>query len=152
MIVSSPSCLTRQSDRTFVTISAPMNVSFNFSAFVMLIDTDLKNMVKRIQPDWKDPFILRRHLIRANIPFAKGTATGVHYDQLFLRAGPATALTAWVPIGDCGPMNGGLMYLEDSVKVGQRIEDRFTEMCREKGMSEEERLYAFNQNVSWADE
>jgi len=107
-------------------------------------------MVRRIQPDWRSPFILRRHLIRSNVPFAKGTSTGVHYDQIFLRAAPPTTLTAWVPIGDCGPMNGGLMYLEGSVATGERIEQGFTELCEKKGMSEEERLYAFNQNVSGA--
>jgi phytanoyl-CoA hydroxylase len=104
-------------------------------------------MVRRIQPDWLSPFILRRHLIRSNVPFAKGTSTGVHYDQIFLRAAPPTTLTAWVPIGDCGPMNGGLMYLENSVGIGERIEQGFTELCKQKGMPEEERLYAFNQNV-----
>lgn len=40
------------------------------------------------------------------------------------------------------------MYLENSVNVGKRIEDRFTLMCAAKGMSEEERLNAFNKNVS----
>lgn len=39
------------------------------------------------------------------------------------------------------------MYLENSVEVGEKIEARFTEMCKAKGMSEEERLFAFNQNV-----
>ena len=109
--------------------------------------SDLIDMVKRIEPGWTDPFILRRHLLRSNVPFAKGTSTGVHYDQIFLRAGPPTTLTAWVPIGDCGPQTGGLMYLEDSVRLGEEFEKRFERMCEDKGMSREEKLSAFNQNV-----
>lgn len=105
-------------------------------------------MVQRINPDWHDPFVFRRVLLRSNVPSAVGTSTGVHYDHIFLRGGPPTALTAWVPIGDCGPMSGGLMYLEDSKTLAAAIEDDFTKMSIEKGLSEEEALSAFNSNVS----
>lgn len=55
-------------------------------------------------------------------------ASAVHYDQLFLRAGKARAtLTAWVPIGDVPVQRGGLMYLEDSVKIGEAKEREFEE-------------------------
>ena len=109
--------------------------------------SELFHMVQRIMPEWKEPHIFRRQLFRANVPFAKGTSTGVHYDQLFLRAGPPNALTAWVPIGDCPPMSGGLMYLEDSLGLGEMTENRFTEMSKEKGLTDAERLSAFNSNV-----
>ncbi|KAK8870140.1 hypothetical protein IAR55_000710 [Kwoniella newhampshirensis] len=77
----------------------------------------LVNAAKRIHPQWKDPFCMRRQIFRSNLPFAKGTATGVHYDHIFLRGGPPTFLTAWVPIGDCNPNQGGLMYLEDTLEM-----------------------------------
>jgi hypothetical protein len=105
-------------------------------------------MVRRMHPEWTSPFVFRRQLIRTNLPSCTGTATGVHYDHIFLRDGPPTALTAWVPIGDCSPINGGLMYLEDSVGVGQAIEEEFTRQGQEKGFSKEDATYAFNSNVS----
>jgi phytanoyl-CoA hydroxylase len=55
---------------------------------------------------------LRRSLLRNNLPGTK--AIGVHYDQIFLRHGEPTSITAWVPMGDIGITGGGLIYLEDS--------------------------------------
>lgn len=50
--------------------------------------------------------------MRNSIP---GThATGVHYDQIFLRYGEVSNLTAWCPMGDIKINGGGLMYLENS--------------------------------------
>lgn len=54
---------------------------------------------------------LRRSLLRNNIPGTK--PIGVHYDQIFLRHGEPTSVTAWVPIGDIKLAGGGLIYLED---------------------------------------
>ncbi|GFZ43107.1 hypothetical protein JCM24511_00825 [Saitozyma sp. JCM 24511] len=107
----------------------------------------LFHMVRRMHPEWTSPFVFRRQLIRTNLPSSTGTATGVHYDHIFLRDGPPTALTAWVPIGDCSPINGGLMYLEDSVGVGKAIEEEFTRQGEEKGFSKEDATYAFNSNM-----
>jgi len=92
--------------------------------------------------------IFRRQLYRANVPNATKTTTGVHYDQIFLRGGPPTALTAWLPVGDCTPAQGGLMYLEDSKSLGQELESDFTRNAKESGLSEDEAKNAFNQNVS----
>jgi phytanoyl-CoA hydroxylase len=55
---------------------------------------------------------LKRSLLRNNLPKTK--AIGVHYDQIFLRHGEPTSITAWVPIGDIDITGGGLIYLEDS--------------------------------------
>ena len=104
-------------------------------------------MVQRLRPEWQEPHIFKRQLFRSNVPHAKGTSTGVHYDQIFLRAGPPNTLTAWVPIGDCPPMSGGLMYLEDSKGLGEEMEEKFTTMSNGKGLSDTERLSAFNSNV-----
>jgi len=92
--------------------------------------------------------IFRRQLYRANVPNATKTTTGVHYDQIFLRGGPATSLTAWLPIGDCTPAQGGLMYLEDSKSLGEEPERDFTKKAGEGGLTEDETRSAFNQNVS----
>jgi phytanoyl-CoA hydroxylase len=56
---------------------------------------------------------LKRSLLRNNIP--NTTPIGVHYDQIFLRYGDPTSVTAWVPIGDISIQGGGLMYLEDGM-------------------------------------
>lgn len=57
---------------------------------------------------------LRRTLLRNNIPGTK--AIGVHYDQIFLRHGEPTSITAWVPIGDVKIDGGGLIYLENGTR------------------------------------
>lgn len=69
----------------------------------------------------------------------------MHYDQIFLRAGPPTVLTAWVPLGDIAIDGGGLLYLEDSASVGQGIEKGFTGAA--KDFTEEERVSAFNAHM-----
>jgi phytanoyl-CoA hydroxylase len=56
---------------------------------------------------------LKRSLLRNNVPGT--TPIGVHYDQIFLRYGEPTSLTAWVPIGDVSLTGGGLIYLEDGL-------------------------------------
>lgn len=95
---------------------------------------------------WGDSTVaLKRTLLRNNIPGTK--AIGVHYDQIFLRYGEPTALTAWVPIGDIKIKGGGLMYLEKSHELGRELEDGFNKKAKEDGLSEEEAKYAFNQNM-----
>lgn len=64
--------------------------------------------------DWgKNTLNLRRTLLRNNIPGSK--PIGVHYDQIFLRYGDPTSVTAWVPMGDVKLNGGGLIYLEDGM-------------------------------------
>ncbi|BEI83097.1 hypothetical protein CcaverHIS002_0309650 [Cutaneotrichosporon cavernicola] len=107
----------------------------------------IRGMVSRLQPDWADPFIFKRQIWRTNFPHARGQSIGVHYDHIFLRHGPPTALTAWVPVGDCTPLQGGLIYLEDSVAIGRAIEDDFTARARAAGFSEDEERWAFNAHM-----
>lgn len=62
---------------------------------------------------WGDSTLpLKRSLLRNNVPGTK--PIGVHYDQIFLRYGDESNITAWVPIGDVALDGGGLIYLEDS--------------------------------------
>lgn len=95
---------------------------------------------------WGDnTVLLKRTLLRNNIPGTK--AIGVHYDQIFLRHGEATSITAWVPIGDIKVKGGGLMYLEGSHELGRTLEGEFERRAGEDGLSDEERKYAFNRNM-----
>jgi len=93
---------------------------------------------------FEDPMCLVRSLLRCNVP--GGETTPVHYDQIYLRAGPPTSITGWIPLGDCSLVGGGLMYLEDSVSVGEKFEADFTE--KNAQLSDEERISAFNKNMN----
>lgn len=95
---------------------------------------------------WGDNTLhFRRSLLRNSIP---GThATGVHYDQIFLRHGEVSNLTAWCPMGDIKINGGGLIYLEKSKSLGQEIEAEFFRKAAEAGLSDEESKYAFNNNM-----
>ncbi|PIA91751.1 hypothetical protein CB0940_09717 [Cercospora beticola] len=92
---------------------------------------------------WKKDVLVTRTLLRHNVP--NGFSTGIHYDKIFLRAGDAEFLTAWVPIGDCSPTGGGLMYLENSTDIGLAMEADFTK--RAESFTKEERINGFNQNM-----
>ena len=61
---------------------------------------------------WTDVRLFQRSLFRCNIPFTK--PIGVHYDQIFLRQGDITNITAWCVMGDIKVNGGGLMYLDKS--------------------------------------
>lgn len=88
----------------------------------------------------------KRTLLRNNVPGQK--AIGVHYDQIFLRHGEPNSVTAWVPMGDVRVEGGGLIYLEKGHRLGEEQEAKFFEEANRKGMSEEERKFAFNSNMA----
>ncbi|KAI1100035.1 hypothetical protein F4804DRAFT_320129 [Jackrogersella minutella] len=95
---------------------------------------------------WGDSTLgLTRSLLRNNTPHNK--AIGVHYDQIFLRHGEDTSLTAWVPMGDVALDGGGLIYLEDGHTLGREIEKEFYDRAKQTGLTEEEAKDAFNQNM-----
>ncbi|PWY81921.1 hypothetical protein BO70DRAFT_315362 [Aspergillus heteromorphus CBS 117.55] len=93
----------------------------------------------------QDTLTFKRTLLRNNIPGTK--PIGVHYDQIFIRYGAPSCVTAWVPIGDIKLSGGGLIYLEDSDSVGRKIEDDFTAKAMSAGLTEEEAKFAFNSNM-----
>jgi phytanoyl-CoA hydroxylase len=69
---------------------------------------------------WGDnTMMFRRSLLRNNIPGAH--AIGVHYDQIFLRHGDISNITAWCPMGDIKLTGGGLIYLEDSEFINTSV-------------------------------
>ncbi|KAE8308233.1 hypothetical protein BDV41DRAFT_552097 [Aspergillus transmontanensis] len=99
---------------------------------------------------FEDPWCLPRSLLRCAVPGAESTP--VHYDQIFLRAGPPTSVTAWVPIGDIEKDGGGLMYLDHSHDIGKKYEEDFTRLNME--LSDEERVSHVNRNMNaggWLD-
>ncbi|KAL3426980.1 hypothetical protein PVAG01_00489 [Phlyctema vagabunda] len=87
----------------------------------------------------------KRTLLRNSIPGSK--AIGVHYDQIFIRHGEPTSVTAWVPMGDISLTGGGLIYLENGAELGKGFEDEFTENAKATGLTDEEAKSAFNQNM-----
>ena len=93
----------------------------------------------------EDTLSLRRTLLRNNTPGNK--AIGVHYDQIFLRHGEDSSVTAWIPIGDVALDGGGLIYLEKGHTLGQELEKGFYDRARETGLTEEEAKNAFNRNM-----
>jgi len=95
---------------------------------------------------WDEEVLLQRTMLRHNVP--GGESTGVHYDKLFLRGGDAFFLTAWVPIGDISATGGGLIYLEKGAELGQAIEDDFSERAEVDGFTTEEKISAFNANMT----
>ncbi|KAK7432450.1 hypothetical protein QQZ08_001015 [Neonectria magnoliae] len=100
--------------------------------------------------EFEDPWCLPRSLLRCSVP--GGETTPVHYDQIFLRAGPPTSITAWVPIGDVGLHDGGLIYLDHAHDIGTRYEQDFSK--KNANLTDEERISAFNKNMSkggWID-
>ncbi|OCK80634.1 hypothetical protein K432DRAFT_297285 [Lepidopterella palustris CBS 459.81] len=92
---------------------------------------------------WKKDVMVQRTMLRHNVPH--GLSTGIHYDRIFLRAGEAEFLTAWVPIGDCSATGGGLMYLENSTSLGKRMEAEFAAAA---AMTPAERINGFNRNMA----
>ncbi|KAI1878145.1 uncharacterized protein JN550_000327 [Neoarthrinium moseri] len=88
---------------------------------------------------------LTRTLLRNNTPGNK--AIGVHYDQIFLRHGEDTSVTAWVPMGDIALDGGGLIYLEKGQTLGEEIERDFYRKATETGLTELEAKDAFNKNM-----
>jgi phytanoyl-CoA hydroxylase len=95
---------------------------------------------------WGDHTLsIRRTLLRNNMPQNK--AIGVHYDQIFLRHGEDTFVTAWVPIGDISIDGGGLIYLEKGHDIGEQTEKDFIARSAAAGMTEEQTKSAYNANM-----
>ncbi|KAI9934573.1 hypothetical protein ASPWEDRAFT_645147 [Aspergillus wentii DTO 134E9] len=104
---------------------------------------ELRDFIRRFE-GWEHITMLQRTMLRAFTPDCE--LTPVHFDQMYLRAGPATSLTAWVPIGDISLEGGGLMYLENSADIGRQTEEEFS---RNAGnLTDEERVSAFNKNMN----
>ncbi|WZH48390.1 Phytanoyl-hydroxylase [Fusarium acuminatum] len=103
----------------------------------------LRDFVRRFT-GWKSPHMLQRTMLRAFVPNSE--LTPVHFDQMYLRAGPPTSLTAWISIGDVSLEGGGLMYLQNSTDIGKKTEDDFA--ANAHNLTDEERVSAFNKNMN----
>ena len=104
---------------------------------------ELRQFISRFT-GWANPHMLQRTMLRAFVP--ESELTPVHFDQMYLRAGPPTSLTAWVPIGDVSLEGGGLMYLEGSTDIGMTTEAEFAQNAG--NLTDEERVSAFNKNMN----
>lgn len=89
-------------------------------------------------------YLHKRKIIRYTKPGDK-SATGAHYDLVYLRGGTDRFCTVWIPIGDCPIEMGGLVYLEGSHTKGQTLEAQFAQQNQQ--LPPEERLNAFNKNM-----
>jgi ectoine hydroxylase-related dioxygenase (phytanoyl-CoA dioxygenase family) len=87
----------------------------------------------------------KRKILRFTRP-GDPTATGAHYDLIYLRAGTDRLVTAWIPIGDVPVRMGGLLYLEGSHRLGRTMEAEFAR--RNAELSPEERISAYNRNMT----
>ncbi|KAI8263722.1 fungal specific transcription factor domain protein [Colletotrichum sp. SAR11_239] len=99
---------------------------------------------------FEESWCLPRSLLRCAVP--GGETTPVHYDQIFLRAGPPTSVTAWVPIGDVELEGGGLIYLDRSAEIGKKYEQDFSRVNAK--LPDADRISAFNRNMEkggWLD-
>jgi ectoine hydroxylase-related dioxygenase (phytanoyl-CoA dioxygenase family) len=90
-------------------------------------------------------YLHKRKIIRHTKPGDK-SATGAHYDLIYLRAGTDRFCTVWIPIGDCPVEMGGLVYLEGSDAKGRELEAEFTR--KHADLSPQERISAYNKNMS----
>lgn len=90
-------------------------------------------------------YLHKRKMVRYTRP-GDLTGTPAHYDLIYLRGGTDRLVTAWIPLGDIPASMGGLVYLEGSHALGQRLEVEFAAL--NATLSPEERLSAYNRNMS----
>ncbi|MDX2006270.1 MAG: phytanoyl-CoA dioxygenase family protein [Meiothermus sp.] len=90
-------------------------------------------------------YLHKRKLIRYTKP-GDPSATGAHYDLVYLRGGTDKLVTVWIPIGDCPVEMGGLIYLEGSDAKGREMEADFSR--KNADLSPSERISAYNKNMT----
>lgn len=86
-------------------------------------------------------YLHKRKIIRYGLP-NDPRCTGPHYDLVYLRGGTDRLCTSWIPIGDIPVEMGGLIYLENSHRIGPRLESEYRE--RSVDLPPEERVSAYN--------
>jgi Phytanoyl-CoA dioxygenase (PhyH) len=90
------------------------------------------------------PYLHKRKLIRHMLP-GDPSATGAHYDLIYLRGGTDRLCTSWIPIGDTPVEMGGLVYLERSHLWGRRNEAQFN--AENQHLPPAERISAYNRQT-----
>ncbi len=75
-------------------------------ALAALAETVLGGRVRRL------PRSIIRHFDRST-----PVASRAHVDHSYLDAGTDRLLTVWIPLGDCPPRTGGVVYLEDTHRM-----------------------------------
>lgn len=90
------------------------------------------------------PYLHKRKLLRHTLP-GDPSATGAHYDLVYLRGGTDRICTSWIPIGDIPVEMGGLVYLEGSPAWGKQREAEFAR--KNADLPPEKRISAYNKDM-----
>src|SRR5690606_4861709 len=90
-------------------------------------------------------YLHKRKIIRHLLP-GSVACTRAHYDLIYLRGGTDNICSSWIPIGDTPVEMGGLVYLENSMHVGRRLEAEFAK--KRANLPPEERVNAFNEHMN----
>lgn len=90
-------------------------------------------------------YLHKRKLLRHTLP-GQSYSTPAHYDLVYLRGGTDRLVTVWIPVGDCPVEMGGLLYLENSHRLGVQMEAAFAAKSGE--LSAEQRISAYNKHMS----
>ncbi|KAJ4201145.1 hypothetical protein NW767_006797 [Fusarium falciforme] len=139
----------------------------NVGTEILKIGTDPRDGIFNPDTDWREFTLPGALRIAAGLPdtgpFVENAIRSHHWSRyqefkdavgrriepfignIFLRAGPPTSVTAWVPIGDVEVEGGGLIYLDRAHDIGVKDEDDFSKM--NASLSDEERMSAFNKNM-----
>jgi len=91
------------------------------------------------------PYLHKRKILRYVLP-GSSAYTAAHYDQVYLRAGADEFVTVWIPIGDVGLDQGGLIYLKGSPALGLSMETHYLE--RAKDLPVEQQVSAYNRHMN----
>jgi hypothetical protein len=83
-------------------------------------DSYWENEIKRIMG--LTCFTYKRKVIRLKKTFSP-QSTGVHYDKTYLRKSKGEFFNIWMPINDIPVGGGSIAYLNNSVKIGNEIEN-----------------------------
>ncbi|WAO94122.1 Hypothetical protein NCS54_01169000 [Fusarium falciforme] len=139
----------------------------NVGTEILKIGTDPRDGIFNPDTDWREFTLPGALRIAAGLPdtgpFVENAIRSHHWSpyqefkdavgrriepfigNIFLRAGPPTSVTAWVPIGDVEVEGGGLIYLDRAHDIGVKYEDDFSKM--NASLSDEERMSAFNKTM-----
>ena len=94
----------------------------------------------------EDAVYLHKRKILRHVRPGSQSATGAHYDLVYLRGGSDSVCSSWIPLGDIPVEMGGLIYLEGSDAYGRQQEAAFN--AKSHDLTPEERVSAYNKNMT----
>ncbi|KAM6522071.1 hypothetical protein FALCPG4_011763 [Fusarium falciforme] len=139
----------------------------NVGTEILKIGTDPRDGIFNPDTDWREFALPGALRIAAGLPdtgsFVENPIRSHHWSRyqkfkdtvgrriepfignIFLRAGPPTSVTAWVPIGDVEVEGGGRICLDRAHDIGVKYEEDFSKM--NASLSDKERMSAFNKTM-----